>query len=305
MQRHRRLHRRDLAREARVVDARAAPDPVRRLAAIERVIDGRRDRGVADAHLTHREQVGAARQRLHAEGEGGGGGLLVHCRRLGDVVGRIVEGELEHLQADVEGGADLVDRRAAGGEILEHGAGDGRRIGRDALGDDAMVAGENRDERPLDHRHRLVLPDREPFDDLLEAAEAAGGLRQLRVAGAHRIAGAGRCLGHKAEEIADVVEGQAGRGHGGRVRAKVICRPHKASGADCEAPSWPFPVFTMAPKEKPPANRRLQVKGGNAQGGHSERRKRRLVRSNIAISTCLRTQPFYMPDMRQAHASGM
>ncbi len=214
--------RRHLAREARVVDARAAPDPVRRLAAVERGVDRCRDGGVADAHLADSEEVGAARERLHAEGEGRGGGLLVHGGRFGDVVGRVVEGELEDLQADVEGRADLVDRRAAGREILQHGAGDFRRIGRHALRDHTVVAGEDRDERPLDDRRRLVLPDGEPLDDLLESAETAGGLGQLRVARTHRVAGAGRGLGHQVEEIADIVEGQAGRGHG-RVRGREVC----------------------------------------------------------------------------------
>ena len=45
---------------------------------------------------------------------------LVHGRVLGDVAGRHVEREVEDLEAEVEGRADLVDRRPAGREILQH-----------------------------------------------------------------------------------------------------------------------------------------------------------------------------------------
>ena len=41
-------------------------------------------------------------------------------RALRDVAGRHVEREVEDLEADVEGGADLVDRGAAGREVLQH-----------------------------------------------------------------------------------------------------------------------------------------------------------------------------------------
>ena len=74
MARERRLHGSDLAREAVVVDAGAAPDPVRGLAAVKRGVDRRRDRGVADAHLADAEEIGAAGDRLHAEGHGGDAG---------------------------------------------------------------------------------------------------------------------------------------------------------------------------------------------------------------------------------------
>ena len=94
-----RLDRRDLAPEALIVDARAAPDPMLGRPAVKRRIDRRRDGGVADAHLADGEEVGAAGDRLHAEGHGGDAGLLVHGVGLGDVAGRHVDGQIEDLEA--------------------------------------------------------------------------------------------------------------------------------------------------------------------------------------------------------------
>ena len=53
-------------------------------------------------------------------------------------------------------------------------------IRRDALGDDAMIAGEDGDQRRVDMRP-AALPGRQEFGDLLEPAERAGGLGQLRL----------------------------------------------------------------------------------------------------------------------------
>ncbi len=58
---HRLLHGGALAGEALVVDAGAAADPRRGLAAGERGRDGGRRCGVADAHLAEHEQVGVER----------------------------------------------------------------------------------------------------------------------------------------------------------------------------------------------------------------------------------------------------
>ena len=83
MARDRGAHRVGLALQARVVDAGAAADPVLRLAAVERVIDRRRRRRVADAHLAEHEQVRLGGERLHAEGHRRRAGLLVERRLLG------------------------------------------------------------------------------------------------------------------------------------------------------------------------------------------------------------------------------
>ena len=182
MPRDRRAHGVGLALEPRVVDARAAADPILRLAAVERMIDRGRDGRVADAHFAQAQQIGLRGERLHAEGHRRRAGLFVERRFLRDVAGRLLEREFENFQRNVEGLADLVDRRAAAGEIGDHRLRRRWRKRRNALGDDAVVAGENRDQRRVDVRARRALPGREPFDDFFEAPERAGRLGQLRLA---------------------------------------------------------------------------------------------------------------------------
>ena len=208
------VDRRHLARHRGVVDAGAATDPFRAAAAVERGVDRRRHRGVADAHLAQSEHVDLAGHGLHAEGDGAGARRLVHRRGQRDVGGGQIERQLEDLEADAVGGADLVHRGAACGEVLQHRAGHGGRIGRDALRDDAVVAGEDGDLRAVDRRHRLVLPGREKGDELVEPAERSRRLRQLRLARAHRVGGAIRGLRHERQQRADIVERQAAGRHG-------------------------------------------------------------------------------------------
>jgi hypothetical protein len=90
---------------------------MRGIAAIERRIDRRRRGGVADAHLAEAEQVGAADERFHAEGHGGDAGALVERVGLREVASRQVEREVEDLEAEIIGRADLVDRGAAGAKF--------------------------------------------------------------------------------------------------------------------------------------------------------------------------------------------
>jgi hypothetical protein len=197
-----------LAGEPVVIDAGAGADPVGRIAAEQGGEDGGGDGGVADAHLADGEKVDAAGGRFHAEGHGGGAIALAHRGVLGEVGGRLLERQVVDLEAEVVGEAKLVDGGAAAAEVLDHLRGDRRRIGRDALRRDAMVAGEDRDQRAVDRGRAPALPGGEPFGDLLEAAEGARRLGEHRVAGAnlrHRI---GIRAGHGAEERADVVEGQ-------------------------------------------------------------------------------------------------
>jgi hypothetical protein len=206
VQRDRRAHGLGLALEPRVVDARAAADPILRLAAVERVIDRGGDRGAADAHFAQAQQIGLRGERLHAEGHRRRAGLFIERRLSRDVAGRLIERQFEHFQRNVEGFADLIDRRAAAGEIGDHRLRHGLRERRNAVGDDAVVAGENRDQRRLDMRARRALPGREPFHDLFEPPQRARRLGQLRLArldgGERRRVG----LGHRGDEGADIVE---------------------------------------------------------------------------------------------------
>ena len=208
------LHSIDLALQAGVVDARAASHPVGGRPAVERVIDRGGDGRVANAHLAQAQKVGAAGNGFHAEGEGRSTTRLVEGCGLGDVLGGNVERQLKNLQAEVVGGADLVDGRPARSKCLEHGPGHCLRIGRDALRHDAVVRREDRDERALHDGQGAALPGGEMGDDLLEPSQCAGRFDELRVAGM-RVGGAfGRGRRHLREESADVVEGQTGCGHG-------------------------------------------------------------------------------------------
>ena len=131
-------------------------------------------------------QIGAGGERLHAERHRRRAGPFVERRLTGDVAGRPLERQLEHAQRNVEGLADLIDRRAAGGEIGDHRLGDRGRIGRDAVGDDAVIAGEDGDQRRID-MGRAALPAGEPFGDVLQPAERADGLGQLGLPRARRV----------------------------------------------------------------------------------------------------------------------
>ncbi|MCY1378178.1 hypothetical protein D9M69_657910 [compost metagenome] len=90
-----------------------------------------------------------------------------------------------------------------------------------------MVAGEDADEWPVDRGLPLALPGREPFGDLLQAAQAAGRFSEVGVAGTHRVRGFHVGAGHRGNEFADIVEGQSGGGHGQIHHARA---PHQRIG---------------------------------------------------------------------------
>ena len=213
-----------LAREPRIVDAGAAPDPVGGLAAVERVKDRRRDGRVGDAHLAEAEEVDAARHRLHAVGDGRRAGLFVEGVLRDDVRGRLVERELEDLQAEVVGDADLVDCRAAGGEVRHHLLRDRLRKGGDAARGDAVIGGEDGDERARDRRLG-ASPCQAATHSAISSSRPRlpAGLVEHRVARAHGGRGGLVRAGQIGDEAPDVVERQAGRGslHG---RSARICR---------------------------------------------------------------------------------
>ena len=139
--------------------------PNRRVAAVERRIDRRRDGGVADAHLADASRsvppaiASMPKAMVATQAFSSMAGVL------GDVARRHVEREVEHLEAEAEARADLVDRRAAGGEIVDHLAVDRGGIGRHAAGDDAVAAGEDAHQRagrptaaPCPARRRAIRP---------------------------------------------------------------------------------------------------------------------------------------------------
>ncbi len=71
-------------------------------------------------------------------------------------------------------------------EIRHHLCGDLGRVGRHAARHHAMIAGEHQDLHPVEPRHRAALPARQPHDQILQPAEAAGRLGQLPLALYHR-----------------------------------------------------------------------------------------------------------------------
>lgn len=181
VQLHGALDRSHLAFQHLALGTGSRPHPVARRAAVERIVDRRRDRRVADPHLADAQQVRTtAGNRLHAEGHGrravalGKGGLF--C----DVARRIVERQVEDLQAEIVGDTDLVDRRAAGGKVLDHLLGDCWRKRRNSLFRHTVIAREDRDQRPIDSGHP-ARPGGQPEGDFLDAPERARRLRQLRV----------------------------------------------------------------------------------------------------------------------------
>jgi hypothetical protein len=132
----------------------------------------------------------------------------------------VVEGEVEHLEAEAQRRADLVDGAAAGREVLQHLPVDLGGVGRYAARGHAVACREDADEGPLDGRHRLALPGRQPFHEPLEPAEAAGRLGELAVALPHRPDGALVGTGNACDEATDVVERGAGIWHGEKLQRR-------------------------------------------------------------------------------------
>jgi hypothetical protein len=154
------------------------------------------------------KQVGAAGNRLHAEGHGGGAIALRQRRLLGDIACGIFERQIEHLEAEIIGHADLVDGRAAGREILDHLLRHRWRKRRDVLFDDTMVSGKDRHQRPVDGR-RPARPGGKPEGDFLEPSQSAGRLCQLRIALARSHQRPRVRTGQIAQKGAEIVERQA------------------------------------------------------------------------------------------------
>jgi hypothetical protein len=69
-----------------------------------------------------------------------------------------------------------------------------------------MIAGEDRDRRPIDMRSRRSLPSRHPLGNLLEPPKRTGGLGQLSLALARRRTRCFVSLWHFAQQITDIVE---------------------------------------------------------------------------------------------------
>ena len=100
-----------------------------------------------------------------------------------EVAGRPFDLQRHHRKLGSGDAGELVDRRAAGGEIRHHLVRHLGREGRHALRGDAVRSGEHHHLHLVELRHGAALPARQPGGDLLETPEAALRLGQRVLAG--------------------------------------------------------------------------------------------------------------------------
>ena len=189
--------------------SRARPSR-RRCRRTERAEDRRRNGGIADAEIAEAQQIGAAGNRLHAEGHGGGAAALVERGVLGDVGGRQMQRQVEDLQAEIVGDADLVDRRTAGRAKLD------RPLRSPRPGAARCRAGPRRDcrqrsppaagctaggARPVQAASQAAMSSMRPSEPF--------GLSALANSVAHRAAAASSSRRQVRQQVAKIVEGQA------------------------------------------------------------------------------------------------
>src|SRR5919201_135746 len=168
-----------LSRQALIVDTGAATRPARAAAAEQRRRDGRRSRGIADPHLTEADEVRAGRDGVVAGRDRGEERVLAHGRCLREVCRGFIERERNDAQVCADGSSELIDGRAAGGEIRHHLGSDLGVIGGHALFCHAVVARKHENFDPIEAWHAALLPLRKPHDDVFEPPEAAGWLGEL------------------------------------------------------------------------------------------------------------------------------
>ncbi len=144
--------------------------------------------------------------------------------------------QVDHLQAGAEFARQHADRRAAADEVAQHLAGDRLRIGRDALGDYPVVAGEDRHPEPLQARSFAPLQRRQVDRHLLQAAQRAARLSQPVLA-------FGRAPAHLRVRLAAGVapplqthSGSPFNGMGRPATVKVTCSQRSAM-ARCSQPA--------------------------------------------------------------------
>ncbi len=184
-----------LARKALLVDASAATGKARTAAAEQR----RRERcgrsRVADAHLAEPDEIGVLRHGVVARADRIEERRLVHGRGLREVGGRTVERERHDAKLSARRACKLVDGGAATSEVRDHLRGDLGREGGDALRRHAMISGKDKDLDAREAWRALTLPEPEPFDELLQPAEAPRRLGQDGFAARHARGGLRIALG--------------------------------------------------------------------------------------------------------------
>jgi len=169
------------------------------------------------------QKVGA-RDRLHAESHGGRATAFIERGILRDVLGRQMQRQVEHLQADVVGEAELVDRGASCGGEFHRARGRLHGLRRDAVPRDPVIAGEDRHQRPVDGG-RPPAPACQPCGKLLQPAKRFPRLLGPGELRAHPLSRSFVSRRQAAHEVAEIVEGQCA-GHVVKVRGNGRWQGH-------------------------------------------------------------------------------
>ena len=220
-----------LSGKPQIVDAGAAAGPALTAAAEQGGRDRRSRGGVADAHFAEAEEIALRLDGVIARGDGGAEFGLAERGRRREIGG----GGFERKRNDAQRGAgragELVDGRAACGKIRHHLHGDLGRIGGDALGGDAVIAGEHQHLGALKPRRRVALPMGEEGYELLQPPEAFRRLGQRVLAHGDGIAGGGMAARQVETDGAQI--GKGGEGGHGRGPTNAIRSSPRRRGPSC------------------------------------------------------------------------
>jgi hypothetical protein len=172
-------------RQAVFIDAGTTAGPARTAAAEQGRGDGGRSRGIADTHFTEAEKIACRRDRVVTFTHGRKKFLLRESRHLREIARGPIQRERHDAQVCARGLRQLIDGRAADGEVCHHLRRYLGRIGRDAVPGDAVIAGKDKNFHLLQPRRYAALPMREPADEFFKTAQAARRLGQRRFAPRH------------------------------------------------------------------------------------------------------------------------
>ena len=156
--------------EPLIINAGSAADPARGAAAEQRRAQRRRRGRVSDSHLPDGKEMAIRRNGAISYLDRGEKRVDLHCRCFGKVDRGAIEidgHDQQHRSGDLR---NLVDRGSSGIEVRDHLRRDGLRIGGNPARSDAMIAGEYRDDRPIENGHLTALPLGHPGRQLFEAA---------------------------------------------------------------------------------------------------------------------------------------
>jgi adenosylcobinamide-GDP ribazoletransferase len=218
-----------LAGKARRIDPGAPPGPARSAATKQRRRNGGRRGGVADAHLADTDEIGVRRNRIRAGRDCRQESRLVQGRRLREIGGGLIERERNDLETCAGKARQLIDGRAARGEVRHHLGGDLGRIGRDPLRGHAMIAGKHQHIDAIEARRAPALPKGEPADEILQAAKAAGRLGERGFTRRDRFGRGGMPCGQVEAGASQFGKGmKLGHDHSGGIGLRMVPANHRS-----------------------------------------------------------------------------